>query len=191
MFPVSLIVAAAKTNGAIGIDGEIPWTITEDIAFFKKLTMGKTVIMGRKTWDSLPIDHRPLKGRINVVISTQNETTLRLTSGIPSNVLIVSSLYAAIKNAATLELPLPVFVIGGSTLYQEALKWSSYIYLTEITPVSSAAIDLINKCDTFFPLDSIHERGFRLVPDITSKLPFPGRQHGYEYRFLIYEQQAE
>ncbi|MDE0850766.1 dihydrofolate reductase, partial [Yoonia sp.] len=65
---ISLIVARAK-NSAIGRDGDMPWDLPEDLAMFQRETRGGAVIMGRRTWESLPVAFRPLKGRFNVVVS--------------------------------------------------------------------------------------------------------------------------
>ena len=63
------LIWAQSTSGVIGRDGTIPWSLPEDMAHFKRLTMGHTVVMGRRTWESLPVRFRPLPGRRNVVVS--------------------------------------------------------------------------------------------------------------------------
>ena len=69
---ITLIVARAR-NGVIGRDGALPWQLPEDMAHFKRTTMGQPVIMGRKTWDSIPEKFRPLQGRLNIVITHQKD----------------------------------------------------------------------------------------------------------------------
>ena len=63
------LIWAQSTSGVIGRDGSIPWALPEDLAHFKRLTMGHTVVMGRRTWESLPVRFRPLPGRRNIVVS--------------------------------------------------------------------------------------------------------------------------
>ena len=69
------LVWAQSTSGVIGRGGDIPWRVPEDLARFKQVTMGHTVVMGRRTWDSLPARVRPLPGRRNVVLSRQTDFT--------------------------------------------------------------------------------------------------------------------
>jgi len=127
------VVAAVARNGVIGRDNAIPWQMPEDVAHFKALTTGHAVVMGRRTWDSLPERFRPLPGRRNVVVTRQAgwsaqgaeraaslEDALGLLEGAPS-----------------------VFVIGGAELYAAALPLVDELVLTEI--------DRDVEGDTFFP----------------------------------------
>jgi dihydrofolate reductase len=111
---VTLILAAAD-NGVIGKDGAIPWRIADDMKRFKALTLGKRVVMGRKTWDSLP--KKPLPGRDNVVVT--REAAWRGEGAI---------------RAASLEVALAgeVMVIGGAEIYRAALPFADCIELTEV-----------------------------------------------------------
>jgi len=109
---LSLIVAAAE-NGAIGKDNQMLWHIPEDFKYFKAVTMGKPIIMGRKTFESIG---RPLPGRLNVVI-TRNETWQA------DGVTIVPSLEAAITAAemdATAKNAAEIMIIGGAQIYRQA-----------------------------------------------------------------------
>jgi len=129
---ISLVAAVAR-GGVIGRGGTIPWRIPEDAQRFRALTMGHPVVMGRRTWDSLPVRFRPLPGRRNVVV-TRNRAwhadgaeragslpdALRLLDGAPQ-----------------------VFVIGGAELYAAALPLADELLLTEI--------DAEVEGDTFFP----------------------------------------
>jgi dihydrofolate reductase len=118
--PVSLaIVAAVAANGVIGHGLAMPWRLPADLRRFRALTTGHTVIMGRRTWESLP---HALPGRQNIVVSSQRD--LRLDGA-----LVVHSLDSAI-GAAT--LPAPLFVIGGAVLYAATLPRAATLYLTEI-----------------------------------------------------------
>jgi dihydrofolate reductase len=113
---IVLVVAAAR-NGAIGKDGVIPWRLPEDMKRFKALTLGQTVVMGRKTWDSLPPKNRPLPGRRNVVVTRD------------------AHWQAQGAERATLEMALAggdVFVIGGAEIYRAALPRAGRIELTEV-----------------------------------------------------------
>lgn len=113
------LIAAVAANGVIGRNGTLPWHLPADLQYFKKMTSGSRIVMGRRTWESFP---RPLPNRQHVVISSQN-------LALPEGVLGVSSMHEAL----TLPDPTPtVFVIGGNQAYTEALQFASDIYLTEI-----------------------------------------------------------
>ena len=111
---VTLVVAAAE-NGVIGKDGAIPWRISEDLKRFKALTMGHRVVMGRKTWDSLP--RKPLPGRDNVVVT-------RDTGWSAEGAIITHDLKVALTGDA--------MVIGGAEIYRFALAVADRIELTEV-----------------------------------------------------------
>ena len=117
MSEIVLVVAIAD-NGVIGKDGVIPWHISEDLKRFKALTLGQTVVMGRKTWDSLP--RKPLPGRVNVVITRQKEWKA-------DGAVTASSLEQAIAAATG-----AVMVIGGAEIYRQALPPATRIELTEV-----------------------------------------------------------
>jgi dihydrofolate reductase len=116
----AIIVAADEANG-IGKDGGLPWHLPGDMAFYKRTTLsapeGKrnAVIMGRKTYDSIPAKFRPLKDRINIVLSRAEGYAA------DAGVLTAHSLDEALRTAATLPALHRVFVIGGGELYREAL----------------------------------------------------------------------
>lgn len=116
---VSLIVARAE-NGVIGADGKLPWRIPADMKWFKANTLGKPVIMGRKTWESLP--KRPLPERRNIVIS--RDATYRAEGA-----EVVISLAAALALCAGAD---EAMVIGGAEIYALALPLASRIYLTRV-----------------------------------------------------------
>jgi len=129
---VSLVAAVAR-DGVIGRDNAIPWHLPEDARRFRALTMGHPVVMGRRTWDSLPERFRPLPGRRNVVVSrnpdwhaegaeraTSLDDALRLLEGAPQ-----------------------VFVVGGAGLYADALAVADELLVTEI--------DAEVQGDVFFP----------------------------------------
>ena len=115
---VALIAAVAR-NGIIGAGNRLPWHLPEDLSRFRTLTSGHTVIMGRKTWESIG---KPLPNRQNIVVSRQ--LGLRL-----DGVSVAHSLDEALAMAVQ---PDPVFVIGGEALYRSALPLAVLLYLTEI-----------------------------------------------------------
>ena len=116
-----LIYARAR-NGVIGRENTLPWHLPEDLAHFKRLTLGCPVIMGRKTWDSLPPKFRPLPGRSNIVITRQTDWHSR--GAIPAH-----GLEAALSLCAQAE---HVWVIGGAQIYAQALPLASTVEVTEI-----------------------------------------------------------
>jgi len=118
---VSLVVAMAE-NRVIGRGGGLPWRIPEDLQHFKRLTMGKPCIMGRKTWDGLP--KKPLPGRTNIVVT-------RASDFAAAGAIIVHSLDEAIARANT-ETTDEMAVIGGAAIFREALPFAGRIHLTEV-----------------------------------------------------------
>ena len=117
MRPYINIIVARSRNGVIGKDGKLPWYLPEDLKFFKEKTIGFPVIMGRKTWESIG---KPLKGRQNVVLT-------RNPSYQVNNAIKVSSL----EEALTLFTG-DIFIIGGASLYREALPLANKVWITEI-----------------------------------------------------------
>jgi len=117
MSEIVLVLAVAQ-NGVIGKKGAIPWHISDDMKRFKALTLGHTVVMGRKTWDSLP--KKPLPGRINVVVTRQNDWQAE-------GAVIAHSLGQATAGTSG-----TVMVIGGAEVYERALPLATRIELTEV-----------------------------------------------------------
>lgn len=113
------IVAAIAENGVIGRDGGLPWRLPGDLKFFKQLTTGHTVIMGRRTWDEI---QRPLPGRRNIVV------TRSATREFPGAER-AGSLEAALALAAGDD---QVFIIGGGEIYRQALSRANRMYLTHV-----------------------------------------------------------
>lgn len=116
------LVWAQSTSGVIGRGGDIPWRVPEDLARFKKVTMGHTVVMGRRTWDSLPAAVRPLPGRRNVVLSRQ-------TDFMAGGAEVVGSLEDAV---ALFETEPETWVIGGAEIYLLALPHATRCEVTEV-----------------------------------------------------------
>ena len=116
------LVWAQSTSGVIGRGGDIPWRVPEDLARFKQVTMGHTVVMGRRTWDSLPARVRPLPGRRNVVLSRQADF-------MADGAEVVGSLDQALANS---EAELETWVIGGAQIYLVALPHATRCEVTEV-----------------------------------------------------------
>ena len=132
--PVLALIAAVARNGAIGKSNALLWRESEDQKHLRRVTMGHPVIMGRKTWDSLPERFRPLPGRRNIVIT--NNAQWHAEGALPA-----ASLQAAL--ALTLDAP-RAFVLGGAQVYALALPLADELILTEI--------DADLPGDAFFPL---------------------------------------
>lgn len=141
--PLAMIAALAE-NRVIGVDNRLPWHLPADLKHFKALTLGKPVIMGRKTWDSLG---RPLPGRLNLVVSRQAGLQLEGAE-------VFASLEAALQRAdawAREEEAEELMLIGGAQLYREALPQAERLYLTRVA--------LSPKGDAHFPeMDASHWR---------------------------------
>lgn len=134
------IIAAADEKMGIGIKNKLPWNLKADLAFFNKQTRGNgknAVIMGRSTWESLPPVHKPLKRRINIILSRNKDFEAEGAKK-------ASSIDEALEIAKQLNAE-RVFVIGGAQIYSQAINHPSCagIYLTEVFGVF--------ECDAFFP----------------------------------------
>ena len=116
------LIYARSRNGVIGRDGQLPWHLPADLAHFKQTTLGQAVVMGRKTWDSLPERFRPLPGRTNIVITRQ-------TDWHAPGALVAHSLEQAMSLCPA---PGPLWVIGGAEIYAQALPLASTVVVTEI-----------------------------------------------------------
>lgn len=138
MTEIVLIAAVAK-NGVIGGDNRLLWHVPEDLAHFKQLTQGHAVLMGRKTWDSLPPRFRPLPGRRNLVLTRQKDWQA-------AGAETVTTVEAALNQVA--DLP-TLFVIGGAEIYTQTLPLAQRLELTEV--------DLAPEGDAFFPPVSASE----------------------------------
>ncbi|MCG9079866.1 dihydrofolate reductase [Laribacter hongkongensis] len=129
--PLALIAARAR-NGVIGLDNRMPWHLPEDLAYFKRVTLGKPVVMGRKTFESIG---RPLPGRLNIVVTRNPDWQA-------AGIQVAHSLDAALALAAA-AAPEEIMLIGGAELYRQALPQADVLYLTEIDAEFAG--------DAFFP----------------------------------------
>lgn len=133
--PVALIAAVAE-NGVIGAGNAIPWRLPSDFAFFKRMTVGKPLIMGRKTFESIG---RPLPERVNIIVS-------RARGYQPDGVLVLDSLEAALDHAqaiARADGAGEVMVAGGETIYRAALPLADRLYISHVALAPAG--------DAFFP----------------------------------------
>jgi len=127
------LIAAVAQNGAIGKDNQLLWQLPEDLRYFRETTRGKAVIMGRKTWESLPAAFRPLPGRRNIVVTRDRHY-------VATGATVVHSLPEALTAAGDES---ETFVIGGAELYRQALPLAQRLYLTEVAQTCAG--------DVFFP----------------------------------------
>lgn len=158
MSKVSVIVAVDE-EGGMGFNNTLPWHLPADLAHFKKVTLGKPIIMGRKTYESIG---RPLPGRLNVVLSRKGFDMPGVT--------VVASLDEALL--LTQDAP-EVMVIGGAELFQEALVIADTLYLTQIYHVF--------KADVFFP--ELDEAVWEFQH---SELRPADKKNAYDMRFCCY-----
>lgn len=154
------LIAALADNNCIGESNTIPWYVPEDFAFFKQYTLGKPVVMGRKTWDSLP--RKPLPGRANLVVSRQNDLQL-------PGAQCVASVEEAISQLVGSE---EIIIMGGAQIYRYALPFATDLRLTRI--------HISVKGDTFFPNITAYE--WQLV----SSTAHSSSQNGIRYDFEHY-----
>jgi len=136
------IIVAASTNNVIGAQGDLPWRLSDDLKRFKAVTMGKPIVMGRKTWESIG---RALPGRQNIVITRQEDF-------VADGCDVVASVAAAISAAGDVD---EIMVIGGSQVYELFLPEARRLYLTRV----QADVD----GDAFFP--AVDESEWHLVSD--------------------------
>lgn len=167
MSKLAIIVAMAN-NRAIGKDNQLLWHLPEDLKYFKRITMGKPIIMGRKTFESIG---RPLPGRLNIVVTRQDTWS-------HPGVKVVHSMDKAIQLAeaqAFIEGIEEIMVIGGAELYQAALANADTLYLTRV--------DADIEGDVFFP--EIDEQQWQEI----SRETFSASEHNpYDYAFCVLTQ---
>jgi len=161
MTVLSMIVAHAD-NRVIGKDNDMPWHLPADLAYFKKTTLGKPIIMGRKTYESIG---RPLPGRKNIVISRDENYSAE-------GVETVTSVEQALALVSDIE---EVMVIGGGAIYNHCLEAADRLYITHI----KAAIE----GDTHFPEYDVKN----VWKKVSSTVRQPDEKNAYELDFSVYE----
>ncbi|WP_332066255.1 dihydrofolate reductase [Bartonella sp. CB189] len=168
-FSVYLIAAVAK-NGVIGCKGSMPWHLSTDLKRFKSLTVGKPIIMGRKTWDSIG---RPLPDRLNIVITRNRKFTAEgaVICHSLSQACSVAKKFA-FKNGAD-----AICIIGGGEIFQQGLSIADKILFTEV-------LDFIEG-DSFFPVFDKE----KWVITQTQYIP-DGDKDSHPTRFIIYERKG-
>ncbi|KAK8529948.1 hypothetical protein V6N13_102838 [Hibiscus sabdariffa] len=168
------IVVAATKDWGIGKDGKLPWKLPSDLKFFKDITLttsdpGKrnAVIMGRKTWESIPLEYRPLPGRLNVVLTRSGSFDIATAE----NVVICGSVTSALELLAASPYCLSiekVFVIGGGQIFRESLNAAGCdaIHLTEI--------ETSFECDTFMPVidSSVFQPWYSSFPKVENNIRY-------------------
>ena len=164
---IKLIVAASENN-VIGIKNDLPWHLPDDMNYFKKTTMNSVVIMGKNNYLSIPEKFRPLKNRVNIVLTKNPHFFAK-------NCLIAHSVEKAIE-LAKLENKDNIFIIGGGKVYQYALEKNlvDLIYLTRIHANIQG--------DTFFPKINLKE-----WQEIDSEFHKKDKKHKFSFTFLIFE----
>ncbi|OGJ55102.1 hypothetical protein A3D11_03450 [Candidatus Peribacteria bacterium RIFCSPHIGHO2_02_FULL_49_16] len=162
------LIAAASENNVIGKNGHLPWDLPDDRKYFRDSTKGKPVIMGRRTYESLPESIRPMPERRNIVVMRNTERSLLGCD-------TVSSLEEAIL-VARQDDPEEVFVIGGGEIYRLAFPIADRIYLTRI----HAEVD----GDVYFP--EISEKEWK---EVDRKNHPADKKHKYSFTYVQYERQ--
>ncbi|MBE4910142.1 dihydrofolate reductase [Bacillus luteolus] len=157
---ISLLVAM-DNNRLIGKDNDLPWRLPADLAYFKRVTMGHSIIMGRKTFDSIG---RPLPGRENIIITRNTEYKA-------DGCIVIHSIEEVLEmNQENKEL----FIIGGAEIFKEVLPYADRLYITEIDDVFEG--------DTFFPAFPLNE-----WQKTTSEKGPRDEKNPYDYNFVVYE----
>ncbi len=161
------IIAAVAENGVIGKRGDIPWYLPSDFAFFKSVTIGKPIIMGRKTFDSIG---RPLPKRTNIIVSKQKDYQ-------PDGVIVIDSLEGAIEKAikiAKADKIDEIMIIGGANIYQQAIGLADRLYISHVA--------LSPEGDSLFP--KINPKEFRLLDQLKVK---KSEKDSAQYKVNVYQ----
>ncbi|GGG54792.1 dihydrofolate reductase [Kocuria dechangensis] len=137
---------AQTPAGVIGRDGTMPWSLPEDLAFFRRTTTGHPVVMGRRTWESFPERYRPLPGRTNIVITSRPEEVLAGTA--PGAVLTAASWGEAVGLALRSPGAEEIWVIGGERVFRDAIEDPEH----PLTEALVTTIDLDVEGDTVAPV---------------------------------------
>ncbi len=131
MSNINIIVAASK-NLVIGKDNDLPWHIPNDLKYFKKVTAGCTVIMGRKCWESIPEKFRPLPNRRNIVLTRNKDY-------VAEGAEVVHGLHKALEISSDED---EVFIIGGSQIYKDSFEHADKVYITQIDKIIEGDVKL-------------------------------------------------
>ncbi|MCM3664391.1 dihydrofolate reductase [Mesobacillus subterraneus] len=156
------LIWAMDENRVIGLHNQLPWRLPEDLKFFKRVTMGHPIAMGRKTYESIG---KPLPGRENIVITRDENYS-------PDGCVVMNSIEEFMKYAG--EKDDEVFVIGGAEIFKEVLPKADRLYLTMIHEQFEG--------DTFFPVFDIDKWELE-----TREIGLKDEKNPYDYEFLIYK----
>lgn len=156
------LIAAIAENFAIGKDNKLLWHLSNDLKFFKNYTLGKVIIMGRKTFES--IGKRALPGRMNAVVSRDHSISVE-------NVLVFKTLEAALAHFKNAE---EVCIVGGAQMYKDTLAMADRLVLTRVATSPDA--------DVFFPL--INWAQWKLVSEQKNLMD---EKHSFDYTFQVYD----
>ncbi len=160
---ISFIAAIGERTRALGKDGGLVWDIPGDLSRFRAITKGHPVIMGRKTWESIPAQHRPMPHRANIVVSRNGDYEA-------PGAIVCISLSDALTQAKRAEGAEEMFIIGGTSLFEEAMPLADRLYLT--------LVDDDTEGDVFFPP----------YPDFTKTIfEETHEENGIRYRFVDLE----
>lgn len=153
-----IIIAAIGQNNELGIDNHLIWHLPKDLKFFKEKTMGKTILMGSNTFNSLP---KLLPGRKHIVLTSKKE-------GFPKEVTIVSSLEEALSFCKNSDED--IYIIGGAKVYEQFLQYASILYLTEVEAKCENA-------DVYFPPFNKEEYERKIISENNENIPYKHVQY--------------
>ncbi|MCW5899328.1 MAG: dihydrofolate reductase [Flavobacteriales bacterium] len=158
-------IAAVADNGTIGIDGDLPWHLPDDLKYFQQVTRGHHVITGRKNYESIPLKYRPLKDRVNIVVTRNPDYDA-------PGAVVTGSLDEALEHARQAD-EREVFLIGGGQIYHEAMRRGLvqrlYLTLVHADIAGDTHFPVIDPADwrelgrTYHPPDDRHAHGFSFV----------------------------
>ena len=166
---ISIVVAMADDN-AIGANGKLLWRLPKDMQYFKEVTWGHHVLMGRKTWDSIPPKFSPLPGRVNIIVTRQK-------GYVSEGAKVVESVEEGIeiaRRAGEQEL----MIIGGGEIYKQALPHTNKIYLTRVHHTFAEA-------DTFFPQLNMAEWNA-----VNGEWNMADEKNEFDFEFIVLERKG-
>ena len=166
---ISIVVAMAD-NSAIGANGKLLWRLPKDMQYFKEVTWGHHVLMGRKTWDSIPPKVSPLPGRVNIIVTRQK-------GYVSEGAIVVESVEDGIeiaRRAGEQEL----MIIGGGEIYKQALPLTKKIYLTKVHHTFTDA-------DTFFP-----ELDMEQWSTLNGEWNMADEKNEFDFEFIVLERKG-
>lgn len=169
---LNIIVAFSTKHFGIGYNNKLPWTIPDDLKRFSKLTQGSIVVMGKKTWDSIPEDKRPLKNRVNVIVTRTPSRYVSKENEVYASVEELDALLGVMQKHQD------IFIIGGRFLYEKYMGVAGKIYATHVEK------DV--ECDVFFPIDHFHQYKISAISD-----KYKADNEGCDFRYVTYSLMSE